>query len=127
MLFDGVCILCSGTVAFILRHETAPVIEFVAIQSIKGRQLAKAYGIDPDVPDSFLFLSKGDALTKSTGVIALAQHLKRPWRWVRVFTFIPRSMRDKIYDIVAKNRYQVFGKSDTCIVPHPQERHRFSI
>lgn len=79
-LYDGVCVLCSGSVHYTLRHEQDATIRFVAIQSREGRALAQAHGIDPDDPESFLFIEDGRALAKSDGVLALLRHLGGPAR-----------------------------------------------
>ncbi len=127
-LFDGVCVLCSRSVAFVLKHERAPVIRFVAIQSGEGRALAKAHGIDPDNPESFLFIESGIALPKSDGIAALASHLRAPWNWISsVIRILPRPVRDWLYDRIARNRYRIFGKRESCLIPTPETRRRFSL
>ncbi|MEM1046402.1 MAG: thiol-disulfide oxidoreductase DCC family protein [Pseudomonadota bacterium] len=126
-LFDGVCVLCSGSVQYTLRHERGPTIRFVAIQSAEGRDLAHAHGIDPDNPDSFLFIEGGRALAKSDGVIALSRHLSGPASWLRRARILPRFLRDGLYDLVARNRYRLFGKKVSCTLPDPAQRHRFTL
>jgi predicted DCC family thiol-disulfide oxidoreductase YuxK len=124
-LFDAVCVLCSGAVLYTLRHERAPVIRFVAIQSDEGRALAFRHGIDPDHPDSFLFIDNGEAMAKSEGVLALACHLNGTARFARLGRLIPRKMRDWLYDRIARNRYSLFGRRAFCFVPDPATRARF--
>jgi predicted DCC family thiol-disulfide oxidoreductase YuxK len=124
-LFDGVCVLCSRSVEFFVRHEREPLTRFIAIQSDEGRRLAVAHGIDPDHPDSFLLIEHGRARAKSDGIIALAHHLRDPWRMIAGFRFLPRPVRDWLYDRVARNRYRVFGKREICIVPSSLLRKRF--
>jgi predicted DCC family thiol-disulfide oxidoreductase YuxK len=127
-LFDGVCVLCSRSVAFVLKHERAPVIRFVAIQSGEGRALAEAHGIDPDNPESFLFIENGIALPKSDGIAALASHLNAPWSWISsAIRILPRPVRDWFYDRIARNRYRIFGKRESCLIPTPETRQRFSL
>lgn len=126
-LFDGHCAFCSWSVQFLLAHERAPSSLFVAIQSDRGRALASAHGIDPDEPSSFLFIENGRALAKSDGVIAVAEHLRWPWRALRWSRLMPRRWRDGLYDRLARNRYRIFGRHDRCIVPPPHVRRRFII
>lgn len=126
-LYDGVCVLCSGSVQYTLRHEREPAIRFVAIQSREGRTLAQAHGIDPDDPESFLFIEGGKALAKSDGVLALLRHLRGPARLLRIGSVLPRAMRDWLYDRVARNRYRWFGQKTACEMPDPTQRHRFSL
>lgn len=126
-LYDGVCVLCSGGVRYTLRHERDHAIRFVAIQSNEGRALAQAHGIDPDEPDSFLFIEGGRALPKSDGVLALARHLNGPARLLLLGRALPKAWRDWLYDRVARNRYQLFGRKVSCEMPAPATRHRFTL
>jgi len=126
-LYDGVCVLCSGAVQYTLRHERERAIRFVAIQSREGRALAQAHGIDPDDPESFVFIEGGKALAKSDGVLALLRHLRGPARLLLVGSVLPRAMRDWLYDRVARNRYRLFGQKTACERPDPTQRHRFSL
>ncbi|MEM9355867.1 MAG: DCC1-like thiol-disulfide oxidoreductase family protein [Pseudomonadota bacterium] len=124
-LFDGVCGLCSWSVRFVLGRERKPTITFVAVQSKLGRQIAIRHGIDPDLPSTFLFVENGHGYAKSDGVIAIAQHLRWPWRALRWYRFLPQKWRDRLYDFIAKNRYRVFGQLDQCLVPPEHVRIRF--
>ncbi len=124
-LFDGVCNLCSGSVAVVLKLDREGVIRFTPIQSPYGRQLALAHGIDPDTPASFLFIDHGRALEKTAAIGALLRRLKAPWRWLAVVDRLPRTSADAAYDWLAANRYRLMGKKDACMVPSPAQRARF--
>lgn len=124
-LFDGVCILCSRAVRYTLRHERAPAIRFVALQSPQGRALAVAHGLDPDDPASFLFIEGGRALDRSDGVLALLRHLGGPARVLALGRVLPPPVRDWIYDRVARNRYRPFGRAESCMIPGPDAAGRF--
>lgn len=124
-LFDGVCNLCSGSVALVLKLDRQGVIRFTPIQSPYGRQLALAHGLDPDNPTSFLFLDHGQALAKTAAIGALLRRLGPPWRWLAFVDRLPRGPADKAYDWIAANRYRLMGKRDVCRVPSPAERARF--
>lgn len=124
-LFDGVCVLCSNGVRYVLKHERHHDMRFVAIQSDKGRALARQHGIDPDEPDSFLFIDDGKALAKSDGVLALLRHISGPAQLLRVGAILPKPVRDWLYDRVARNRYRFFGKYNSCMIPDAQARQRF--
>ena len=124
-LFDSVCVLCENSVKFALRHEKSPDIQFVSIQSESGRVIARQNDIDPDNPESFLFIENGKVYAKSDGVLALAKHLRYPARLLFIGKFIPKRLRDKGYDLIARNRYRLFGRHDQCIAPTPETHHRF--
>ena len=124
-LFDSVCVLCENSVQFALRYEKSSSIQFVSIQSEPGRIIAHQNDIDPDNPESFLFIENNQVFAKSDGVLALAKHLRYPARLLIAGKFIPKILRDWVYDLIARNRYRIFGRHDHCIVPNPETRHRF--
>jgi predicted DCC family thiol-disulfide oxidoreductase YuxK len=117
ILFDGVCVLCSRGCHFVSKRDRRGYFRFVPIQLAEGRPLADQLGIDPDRPDSFAFVANGQGYVKSEAVLRIARELPR-WRWTWVFHFIPRVIRDAIYDLVARNRYRWFGRRDACILPN---------
>jgi predicted DCC family thiol-disulfide oxidoreductase YuxK len=124
-LFDGVCNLCSGSVRAVLAIDRKGLIRFTPIQSAYGRQLALDHGIDPDQPTSFLFLDGGQALEKSTAILALLRRMGAPWSWLTVLGVLPLAWRDRAYDWLAANRYRLMGKRSTCMLPTPAQKARF--
>ena len=126
-LYDGVCVLCSGAVRYTLKYERDHDIRFVAVQSDTGRKLARLHNIDPDAPQSFLFVENGQALAKSDAVFALVEHLNGPARLLLLGRILPVSVRDWLYDRVARNRYRLFGRTASCKLPDPAQRHRFNV
>ena len=127
LLYDGLCVLCSAAVRYTLHYERTPIIRFVAIQSSAGHALAQAHRIDAVNPDSFLFIENGHAFSKADGVMALARHLDGPLRLMLLGRFVPRPIRNWVYDRIARNRYRIFGKRSTCWIPDPSTRHRFTL
>jgi len=124
MLFDGVCALCNGTVRTVLRLDRKGAIRFTPIQSPYGRVLAARHGLDPDTPESFLFLDHGQALTKTAAIGALLRRLDAPWRWLAVIDRMPRGPTDAAYDWIARNRYRLIGRNDRCMIPTAEQRAR---
>ncbi|MCB8819060.1 thiol-disulfide oxidoreductase DCC family protein [Microvirga rosea] len=118
ILFDGVCILCSSWVRFILEHETSPRFRFMRIQSASGRALATALGIDSDEPETNVVIVGGNAYFKADAALAVLHHLKG-YGWTRCLGAIPRPVRNWLYDRVARNRYALFGKDERCLLPSP--------
>nr|WP_295106055.1 thiol-disulfide oxidoreductase DCC family protein [uncultured Caulobacter sp.] len=124
-LFDGVCNFCAGSVQAVLRLDRKGVIRFTPIQSPYGRELALKHGIDPETPESFLFLDHGQALAKTAAIGALLRRLDPPWRWLALIDRLPRGPADAAYDWIARNRYRLMGKKDRCMVPTEGQRARF--
>lgn len=114
-----------GSVQAVLALDRHGVIRFTPIQSPYGRRLAIAHGLDPDTPDSFLFLDQGRPLAKTAAIGALLRRMPAPWRWLAVVDRLPRRMTDAAYDWIAAHRYRLMGKKDRCMVPTPAQRARF--
>ncbi|QGM97735.1 DUF4166 domain-containing protein [Methylocystis parvus] len=124
MVYDGVCLLCDGSVRYALDHEITPSIRFVAIQSEEGHDLARRNGVDPDQPDTFLFMENGRVMKKSEALFALARQLRGPARFAVLARILPRIVSDVLYGTIARNRYRLFGRKAEC-APDPAQRHRF--
>ena len=125
VIFDGVCNLCARSVQFILRHESEPRFQFSPVQSAAGARLLTAHGYSAANVATFVFLSEGKVYTRSTAALRIARHFKGPWQLLRALWIVPRPLRDLLYDLVARNRYSWFGKSDSCLMPTPELSARF--
>ena len=123
LLFDGVCNLCNRTVQFILKHEMVPAIFFASLQSEYAQSVLIKLNIEGDL-DTIVFISNDSVLLKSDAAIEVSRFLRWPCR-LGIFTIVPRAIRDKVYDWVAKNRYRWFGKLEACPVPSKEVRKRF--
>ncbi len=130
VVFDGICNLCSGVVDFVSARGPRGVFTFVPMQTPQGQQLLEAHGVSIDQVDTFLLIrgggdggggdgggsggGKGEALVRSDAAIAIAAELRRPWNLATGLRLVPRSIRDRVYSLVARNRYRWFGKRATC-------------
>jgi predicted DCC family thiol-disulfide oxidoreductase YuxK len=119
ILFDGVCVLCSAWFHFVARRDPAIRFCFVAVQEPYGRWLAGRLGIDPDAPETNAVVVAGRAYFRSDAAIEVLRQLPG-WRWTPLLRAVPRPVRDRLYAIVARNRYRLFGKTDACMVPTPE-------
>ena len=131
VLYDGVCGLCNRLVQFILKRDRNDRFRFAALQSEFGRRILLRHGRDPEVLDTvYLVLDHGQpnerVLTRNDAVAAVLEELGGIWRPFGEFLrFLPRSLRDWQYNLIARNRYRLFGKYDVCPVPDPKIRHKF--
>lgn len=125
IVFDGVCVLCSRWVRFLLPRDRKAVFRFAAMQSEAGKRLLAAHGLDPLEPVSFLFLDGGRAFTDSGAILRVLVRLGGPWRLLAVGYAVPRPVRDALYRWIARNRYRWFGRRDACFVPSPEASARF--
>jgi predicted DCC family thiol-disulfide oxidoreductase YuxK len=125
LLFDGVCNLCTGIVKFIIKRDKKEKFRFAALQSESGQALLKKFDLSATDFDTFILISGDKYYTKSTAGLLVLKELGGLWEVLHVYIVFPESMRDFIYDAVAKTRYHIFGKRDTCIVPTPEIKRRF--
>jgi predicted DCC family thiol-disulfide oxidoreductase YuxK len=125
ILYDGVCVLCSRVVRFVVRHDRAALFRFASMQSEPGRRLLARHGLPLDSWDSFVLVEDGAAYLKSTAFLRVVTRLSGPWPALAVGRFLPERLRDQAYDLVARNRYRLFGRRDSCMVPTPEVRSRF--
>lgn len=125
IVFDGVCVLCSGWVRFLLRVDRRQRYRFATIQGARGAALMRAHGLDPADPLSFLLVDGHAAWKDSNGVIAVLTGLGGAWRLAGIARLLPRALRDAVYRFIARRRYDWFGQQPSCALPDPAQRHRF--
>lgn len=124
ILFDGVCLLCSRWVRFVIDRDPAARFRFLSIQSPKGRSLAAEMGISPDDPETNVVVLHGRAWFKSDAALMVLGALPST-RAIAVLRWAPRWLRNPAYDLIARNRYRLFGRSATCMTPSASDRARF--
>lgn len=111
-VFDGVCVLCSGGAAWLMRHDRHARVNFTSAQSPLGQALYRHYGRIMD--ESYLLIHEGRAYTASTGYLQLCAILGGWWRILRLGRIIPKRWRDAAYAVIARNRYSWFGRTEYC-------------
>lgn len=129
LLYDGVCALCNGIVQFLMKSDRLDRFRYAPLESNLGREVLARFDIH-SFPDGVMLLT--DALTptehlyqRSDAVAASLQQLGTPWRVVgRVLKLVPRPLREWGYGIIARFRYRLFGRYDTCPLPPPEQRSR---
>lgn len=124
VLYDGVCNFCNSSVNFIIKHERDSTLRFASLQSELGKQITGTNGGSDDF-DSIVFYHQKNISKRSRAAFQIAEHLKYPWRMVLLFRILPTFFTDFFYNLVAKNRYKIFGRSDACQIPTPELRKRF--
>ncbi len=113
ILFDGICNLCNSAVNFLLKHDKKKQFRFISLQSDEGKFFIRKYKIPANI-DSVLLIKSSHVYFESDATVEIAALLNFPWNLMRIIKFIPRKVRDKIYRWVAKNRYNWFGKRESC-------------
>jgi predicted DCC family thiol-disulfide oxidoreductase YuxK len=124
IVFDAMCVLCSANAQFVLKHDRAGLFRLASMQGEAGSALYRRFGIDPSNPESLIVVD-GDRLWQdSDAVLAIYAGLGWPWRLAAVLRMVPRFIRDPIYRWIARNRYRIFGRRETCWLPSADQRSR---
>jgi len=123
VFFDGVCGLCNGFVDRLIRWDRNKVLRYATLQGSTAQTHLPA---DKTTNLSTIVYFDGQrSWTKSGAALRVLMRLGGFWKLVGFFLVVPAFIRDAVYDLVARNRYQWFGKHSTCRIPSPTERELF--
>jgi len=125
VLFDGVCKLCNGWVKFLIRHDRQRRLRLASVQSPQGQAILAWFGLPTERFETMAYVEDGELLVRSTAVLRIVALLPRPWRAFALLRLVPRPLRDWCYDRIALNRYRLFGRYDSCLLPDPDHEGRF--
>ena len=130
VLYDGVCGLCHRLLQFLLVHDRRAAFCFTALQSATGKATVARWGGNPEDLTSFYVVAdfrtpRARVLTKSHAALFVARELGWPWRALCAVRVLPTALRQYAYDVIARNRYRVFGTREHCVVPAAEVRKRF--
>lgn len=124
IVFDGDCVMCSAQAQFVLRYDRAGHFRLTTAQGPLGQELYRRLGLPTGDFETMLLVKNGRVLSHSDAAIGIAAGLGWPWRAGLIAKLIPRVLRDKLYRLVARNRYRWFGKRETCWRPTPDVADR---
>lgn len=131
ILYDGVCGLCNRLVHFVLKRDRRDIFRFAALQSDLAAQILRRHSAHPEDLDTMYVVLEHvqpteRLLTRSDAAIHVLQQLGRPWRIAAaLLNVVPRGLRERGYGIIARYRYQVFGKLERCSLPDAKNRVKF--
>lgn len=125
LLFDGVCNLCNGFVQFVIKRDSKERYLFTSLQSKAGQEILAKVGLPQDEISTVVLYDRGKVYTHSDVALRMVKDLGGLWPLLAVFSIIPKSIRDQIYNWVARNRYNWFGQRDSCMLPTPELKDRF--
>ncbi len=125
VFFDGYCNLCSNSVLFIIKNENLDELRFTSINSNFSKKFFKKNNINELEVNSILYLSNGKLYDKSDAALEILARLNFPYKLFYLFKIIPKFLRDKIYLVVAKNRYRIFGKKTKCFMSSSLKKYKF--
>jgi salicylate hydroxylase len=124
IVFDGECVLCSANARFVLAHDHRRRFRLTAAQSPLGEALYRHFGLAKGDYETLLVLEGGRLLTESDAVMAIGRGLGWPWRAAGAAKVVPAFLRNRLYRLIARNRYRLFGRRETCWMPNPADRDR---
>ncbi len=131
VFYDGVCGLCNRLVQFVLKRDRMDRFRFAALQGVFASDVLPRHGKNPaDLNTLYLLLDPGEVservLERGRAVLRIFSHLGGPWKATgAVFGILPTWLLDAVYGLVAKNRYRLFGKRESCLIPEPRHRAKF--
>jgi predicted DCC family thiol-disulfide oxidoreductase YuxK len=107
--------MCDSLRRFIKIHDKSKGIMFLPLNSVNGRTFLRNSGLPEDYLKSVVYIKENKYYTRSTAVLTILYDLGGGWRLFYGFVIIPEFIRDFFYDIIARIRYSIFGKSVSCI------------
>jgi len=125
LLFDGVCNLCNSSINFVIDHDPDQKFKFAALQSDFGQKKLKELNLNTKDIDSIVLLSNNEVHVKSTAALKVAKKLSGGWPILYALIIIPPFIRHAVYNLIAKNRYKIWGRTDQCRIPTPELKQRF--
>ena len=125
VVFDAQCLLCNSWVQFLLKHDKQGIFQFAAIQGKVGGQLLADAGLKIEGLQTLLLVDGAQSWQHTDAILRVLHALGWPWRLAGVARLIPAPLRDALYRVIARNRYQWFGKSEQCLMPDPAVAARF--
>lgn len=116
LLYDGMCNLCNWFTTMIIKYNRRKSIELIPLQSSAGKDILGRFDLNLERFNTIYLISDYNIYNKSGAVLAIIKELGGVWRLLFVFYIIPKFMRDKIYDLISRYRYKLFGFNSTCSI-----------
>ena len=123
ILFDGVCNLCDKWVHHIIRNDPEKKFYFASLTSELGQRICSENGVLGN--ETILLVTQDQVFQKSRAAFRILKELKTPISLLKWLSVFPTFLTDKIYELIAKNRYKVHGRKDACMIPETDIRDRF--
>jgi len=125
IIFDGICNLCCGWIQYLIRIDKNMKFRFVSIQSERGQKMLNGIHENDKMTESIIYLKENKSFRESSAVLEILTDIGGVWKLIAVLKLIPKPIRNKLYQLIAKKRYHYFGKRTTCLLPSPENKKRF--
>lgn len=123
VLFDGVCNFCNNSINFIIKRDKKGYFKFAPLQSEIAQKLVGDK--TKPMPESVILIENGKTYDRSSAALRIAKKLDGLWPLLYIFIILPKRLRDAVYNLIGRNRYKWFGKTEACTIPNPEVRSRF--
>jgi len=127
IIFDGVCNFCNAAVNFIIKRDCEKKFLFSSMQNEKSKELLAQFSIDNSDLDTLIIIKNDTLFIKSDAVLEIVKELSGLWFILSYCKIIPKPIRDFIYSLISRNRYKLFGKKESCIIPTKEQQERFLV
>ncbi|QJD83404.1 thiol-disulfide oxidoreductase DCC family protein [Cohnella herbarum] len=125
LLIDGQCNLCHWITRFVIKRDPTAKFRFASLQSDRGRMLLKSGKLSTTDLDTFVMIDNGRYYTKSSAALRVCRKIGGAWGLLYGGMVVPRAIRDKVYEFIARHRYRWFGYNESCLIPTENVRKRF--
>lgn len=125
ILFDGVCKLCNAWSKFIIKYDRQHIFKLCSVQSQEGERILLHFGFSTEFYQTMLYVEGSQYFQQSDAFFQIMGKLGYPWRIICIFRGLPKPVRNWMYDRIALNRYNLFGKYKCCMLPSPDHEERF--
>ena len=125
VVFDAHCLLCNGWVQFLLKHDRKGLFQFASIQGVTGQELLANAGLQVQGLQTLLLVDGPKTWQHTAAILRVLHHLGWPWRLAWIGWLVPGPLRDALYRWIARHRYRIFGRSESCLMPPPEFSSRF--
>ncbi|MCJ8297391.1 MAG: thiol-disulfide oxidoreductase DCC family protein [Pseudomonadales bacterium] len=125
IIFDGICNFCNGSVNFIIKRDHQNVFVFTPMQSKAAEELLERHQFEDFGFDTFVLIKDDVCYYRTDAALEIIKDLSGYWYLLKIFKLLPRSFRDFFYKLLARHRYQLFGKKPQCMIPTPEVKSKF--
>jgi len=125
IIFDGVCNFCNKSVNFIIKRDKKEKFYFTAFQSEYAQKLLLEHNLTSQNLNTLILIKNNICFIKSDAVFEILKELSLFWQLLSIFRIVPKKARDYIYDKISQNRYKIYGKKESCMIPTAKQKKRF--
>lgn len=125
ILFDGVCNLCNSSILKVIENDDKNIFQFASLQSDFGQEFLKKNDFNQDEFNSIILIDGEKFYTQSDAALRIGKELKGIYKISKYLLWIPKFIRNTVYKYISRNRYNWFGKKESCWLPTPELKQKF--